>query len=360
MWDSEKVSLSKEEAEAQAILGGYYGFKPLRGVDFDINLNQDDEVESATASITSGDAPESGLDAALSDAANGFAQAYLPASYEFVSEEADSANSTYTAVYRDVARGFEVTFVASVSEGKIVVDIEIVSKTFVTPETVMVSFLTAQNGAAPNDGDYTVGQDNSATANLTIADAEASAAGLQAVAEALAAKFGETFTVANSAAGDGDTWVVTLANDVSGIDAVITVGLGQESGYVAEVYVEFHVEPVVYMTPLEALTEVGSYFGKTPALGQDGSYSIGGAYKASSYSIEDLEEYLELFTPDEFTKVQDWTQGTFSDGSIYYTAAFMNGGGTVLQYYVYADDYGTEEAPVPVTVFEAYSYSVSA
>ena len=362
------ASISKVEAEGQSIHDNAFGFKGLRGVDYIIETDEDDN-EFVTAVAEYGPAPEEGLDEALADAANEVATACLPESYIVASEELDSDNSTFTLICQDIERGFEVTFVSSVEEGEIVVDIKIESKTFITPKTVIVDFLTALNGSEPSADDYVISEeDKSATAELVIEDAEASAEGLAAVATDLAAKFGESFVAGTPEAGEEDnTVVLTLANEVSGIDAQILVGLGEESGYVATVYVEFHVEPVTGMSPLEAITDFASWFNGQTAEVEEGVYGTYGFFQASSISVDALKGYVaNLFVPDEFTLAYDWEESQGAEVCYY-----VNPVGTVLEIYVYSDvvyvdgegyivDEGTEGAtPVDVTCIEVYSYTAS-
>ena len=244
VYDTRKApSVSKVEAEMQNLNKNAYGFKGLRGVDY--TIEEDDEGEISGSAEVKFNAEETAAFAGnLEGALMAVAGECLPDTYELVSESSEATQDGWTATFNDIDRGFQAVFTAEVEDELIVVKLEVRSVAFVTPESVMIEFLTAQTGSAPEEGAYLIDdEDKSVLAELTIEDAEASAEGLEAVATALAEKFGESFVAGTPQAGEqANTVVLDLANETSGIDAEIVVGLG-ESGYVATVYIEFHVEP---------------------------------------------------------------------------------------------------------------------
>lgn len=346
--------LSKAEKETFDMIKRMLEFDPLKGVDY-----TDNGDGSYSWSLPWGaDTLEVIQSVADLQQFSEFISYYIWPTYEQASSAQSEAGNSWVTVYDDKTNGLECiaeTFVDE-TEGAYTV-ITYLPKIFVSPESEMVRFLTEVKGAAPAEGDYTLNEDGSCVATFAV-EGEHTAEELQALAEGYVATFGEKYTVISSAAGEAEgSWLVVLDDAESNIEVTITAALS-EGG------VSFTVTtgaiPVKYMTPLEALTVVGTPFSKTPALQEDGSYYIGGAFYASSYSVDAIKSYLEQFTPKEFVKIQDWTAGTFDDGTAYQMCVFMNEDNTVLQYYVFSDDYGTEESPVDVTVFQAYSYTYSA
>lgn len=121
------------------------------------------------------------------------------------------------------------------------------------------------------------------------------------------------------------------------------------------------------MSPEEAIADVASYFGGSPALVEEGVYGVYGAFPAASYSVEDMKGYVSsLFVPEEFELISDWAESNGAE-----TCSFINAIATVLQFYVYGEtlwvddegyivDEGTEGATaVEATCIEVYSFTYS-
>lgn len=286
-------AVDKAEAEAQQIYYNAYGSFGLRGFDYTVGEDEEGTYVTANAVISSSDATS------LEEACELVALA-LPATYSLESSEAGEGD-TFVQEYHDVERGFIVTLVSSEAEGGYSVSIKVQAHAFITPEVVMVEFLTSHNGAAPEAGvDYTADSESGAcVANLTIEAVSASVEGLQAAAEALAAEFGEAFVISNSAA-DEDAWVVSLTNATSGIDAVVTLTVASETSYAAVVNTLFTPTPMTFAE--SALRTIMSMFGMTPELGSN-------YYQYDSYDYyyttivlsntatgeEDLQQYCEYY-----------------------------------------------------------------
>lgn len=349
-------TLSKAEAEAQRIHAAAYGYKGLKGVDY--LVTEDEEGEVVTAQVALGDTPTD-LENACALVAESLGDSYVLASGE-------AGEGTFTQVYHDEERGFIVTLVATSTEGSYSVSLSVRAHAFITPEKVMIEFLTTHTGAAPASTDYSVNsEDQSCLATLAIAAESASAEEFQAVAESLAAELGESFTVTDSQ-GDETSYTVSLFNEVSGLDAFVIVTLGEESGYSAQVYVRFHVEPATGMSPEEALTDFAKYFSGSVSEVQEGVFATGATFPATKYTVDDMKGYVsDLFVPAEFELKQDWEADEQSGGEV---CIYVNAVNTVLEIYVYSDtvyvkdgaivEEGTEGAvATEVTCLEVYAYT---
>ena len=286
-------AVDKAEAEAQQIYYNAYGSFGLRGFDYTVGEDEEGTYVTANAVISSSDATS------LEEACELVALT-LPQTYSLESSEAGEGD-TFVQEYHDVERGFIVTLVSSEAEGGYSVSIKVQAHAFITPEVVMVEFLTSHNGSAPEAGvDYTVDSESGAcVANLTLETVSASAEALEDVATELASEFGAAFVVSSSVP-DEDAWVVTLTNETSGIDVVVTLTVASETSYAAVVNTLFTPTPMTFAE--SALRSIMSMFGLTPELGSN-------YYQYNSYDYfyttivlsntatgeEDLQQYCEYY-----------------------------------------------------------------
>lgn len=162
-----------------------------------------------------------------------------------------------------------------------------------------------------------------------------------------------------------DSWVVTNETDgdyslkYAETDAIVSLVNFDE--YVG---IAFSVA-AKGLSPQEAITNIASYWSGSVAEVQEGIFGTQAAFPASSYSVDDMKNYVaNLFVPEEFELVNDWAVAEDGTNSCMYANAVL----TVLEIYVYSDtvyvkdgaivEEGTEGATATdVTCIEVYGYT---
>ena len=297
--DSEGLEISNAEMALQVTFESFSGHKALKGVDYAENADGTFGVSLVVAK----DATE----AALQAGAEGIGS-YLPASFELASSEAGE-NGTWVAIFNDVANNVQVVSVSSLDgDANLICSATFENHRFVTPETTMVEFLTAHNGAAPAASDYEVAQDGSCSALIAFSG-EHAAADLQGLAEGLGEELGEAFEKVSSEA-DGEDWVAVYDNEDTGIRVTIIASL-EDSTASALVETSLIPEPVVVTAAEVYLRAVLANFGMNdPVIGDD-YYQYGdNEYFYTSFAVaqatgeENLQELCEYYcgaAPEDFT-----------------------------------------------------------
>ena len=219
MGDSKPLSLTNAELAIQKACLAKNQFKGLKGVDYtEDSENHTFSMTFTLAGFGSAAYLKAGAESTLS---------YLADSFEKFTSEAGTAENTWVTVFRDVENSVQVTATSSISGEDLVVTVVFENKIFETPESTMVKFLTAKNGAAPAASDYAVAQDGSASATFTV-EGTFTAENLQTEAEKMIAHFPTGFAKIISEAGSTEgTWLVLVENTALEIQGIISATLAE-------------------------------------------------------------------------------------------------------------------------------------
>ena len=312
LYDKDSFEVSNAEQALQVTFENFAGFKALKGVDYVENENETFSVRLVVLEDASADYLQAG--------AEGIAQ-FLPATFELASSEAGE-EGTWVAVFNDVANDVQVTAVSSLDESNnLICSATFANYKFITPETTMVAFLTAHNGAAPSEQDYEVGQDGSCLAEIAFSG-EHAAADLQELAEGLAAEFGEGFEKVSSEA-DGEDWIAVYDNEETGIRVTILVSLEDTA---ASAIVETSLIPTIRadeLAMIEILTNLwgsvdeGDYtYNAQNDLYVAGWYSLGSNYTSPDYN-QPIAEFIASKAGDSFQIVQAGVASVAAENDAY-------------------------------------------
>ena len=218
--DSKPLSITNAELAVQSACAVKNSKKALKGVDYVENENHSFTMTFTLEGFGEATYLQSGAEYTIS---------YLANSFEKFTSEAGTAENTWVTVFRDVENSVQATATSSISGEDLLVTVVFENKIFETPESTIVKFLTAKNGAAPAASDYEVAQDGSASTSFTV-EGTFTSENLQTEAEKLIAHFGTGFAKIISEAGSAaGTWLVLVENTALEIQGIISATLG-ESG----------------------------------------------------------------------------------------------------------------------------------